>query len=194
MHWPMAGNAVRCIRVAGSGRLAMDALAEFLDFIGVALGAPGRGYLGCRGNFVMVAMAGLAGSVAECAVNAVRHMRSLVGMASCAFYLRYFGGVRIILDDGVAVGATQNSVDAGGMPGGINRDALSLVGLHPRLAMAGQAAFVLLQRLRQLRLCPGMGMGWDAEREKHKQEKRGWKEKTESSSRSCRESGAFPQG
>jgi hypothetical protein len=144
----MAGHAGRRIRVAGRGRLSVDTLTEFLHFIGVTLRALcGRG-LGRRGHFVVIAVAGLAGSVAERAVHTVGHMGSFVTVASRAFYLRYFGGVRIVLDAYVTFSAAQNAVDAGRVLGGINRDAFPAVRLHACLAVAGQATFVLPQRLR----------------------------------------------
>jgi hypothetical protein len=163
MHWPMAGNAGRCVFIACGGRLPMDALPEFLHFIGVALGALRRSYLGCSRNFVMVAMAGLAGSVAESAMNTIGKMGSLVGVARRAAYLRYFGRVRIILDGAVAVGAAKNAVDAGCMLARINRDALALLGGHSCLAVARQTTFVLLQGLWRRSLCPSTGVGRDAD-------------------------------
>jgi hypothetical protein len=54
---------------------------------------------------------------------------------------------------GVAVGAAQSAVDAGRMFGGINRDALAVPRSHSRLAVAGEAAFILLERLGRFRLC-----------------------------------------
>ena len=103
---------------------------------------------GRRGHFVVIAVAGLAGSVAERAVHTVGHMGSFLTVASRAFYLRYFGGVRIVLDACVAFSAAQNAVDTGRVLGGINRDAFPAVRLHSPLAVAGQATFVLPQRLR----------------------------------------------
>ena len=148
MDGPMAGHAGRSIRVAGRGRLSVDTLTEFLPFIGVTLRALCGRSLGRRGHFVVIAVAGSAGSVAERAVHTVGHMGSFVIVASRAFYLRYFGGVRIVLDACVAFSAAQNAVDAGRVLGGINRDAFPAVRLHACLAVAGQATFVLPQRLR----------------------------------------------
>lgn len=147
MDGPMAGHAGRRIRVAGRGRLSVDTLTEFLHFIGVTLRALcGRG-LGCRGHFVVIAVAGLASSVAERVVHAVGHMGSFVTVASRAFYLRYFGRVRIVFDACVTFSAAQNAVDTGSMFGRINRDVFPAVRLHACLAVAGQATFVLPQRL-----------------------------------------------
>jgi len=120
MHGPMAGNAVRGVRVASGGRLSVDALPEFLHFIGVTLRALCRHRLGRGRDLVWIAVAGLASSVAERAVHAVGHMGGLVGVASRTLNLRHFGRVRVVLDCGVAVGAAQNTVEAGRMFRGIN--------------------------------------------------------------------------
>ena len=158
MHRTVAGEAVRRVRIAGRGRLSVDALPEFLHLIGMALRALCRRHLRRSRHFVVIAVAGLAGSVAERAVNAIRHVGSLVGVASRALNPRHFGGVRIVLDVRVAVGAAQNAVHAGRMLGGIDRDAFAVARGHSRLTVAGQAAFVLLERLGRLRLCPGAGV------------------------------------
>jgi len=50
----------------------------------------------------------------------------------------------------VAVGAAERAVDAGRMFDGIDRDTFATVGLHPGLAVAGEAGFVLLERMRRL--------------------------------------------
>ena len=104
--------------------------------------------LGRCSHLVVIAVARFARCVAERAVHAVGHMGSLVGVASRAFYLCHFGGVRIVLDARVAVDAAQNAVDAGRVLRGINRDAFAAVRGHSRLAVAGEAAFILLERLR----------------------------------------------
>jgi hypothetical protein len=161
MHRTMAGEAVGSIRITCRGRLSVYALPEFLHFIGVALGALCQHQLGHRRHFMVIAVAGLAGCVAEHAMNAVGHMGSLVGVASRAANLRYFGRVRIVLDGRVAAGAAQNAMDAGRMLGGINRDVFAAARRHSRLAVTGQAAFVPAQ-MRQLRLSPGTGVFWEA--------------------------------
>jgi hypothetical protein len=66
-----------------------------------------------------------AGCVAERAVNAGRDVGSLVGVAVRAVNSCHFGGVRIVLDGSVAIGAGQNTVGAGRVFRGINRDALA---------------------------------------------------------------------
>jgi hypothetical protein len=52
----------------------------------------------------------------------------------------------------VTIGAAQNSVDAGRVLCGVNRDALAAVGLHAWLAVAGEATLILLERLGRLRM------------------------------------------
>ena len=94
MDGPMAGHAVGCVRVACRGSLPVYALPEFFHFVGMALRAFCRRYLDRDSNLVWIAMAGLAGSVAEGAMNALRRMSSFVGVASRAPNLRDFVGVR----------------------------------------------------------------------------------------------------
>jgi hypothetical protein len=60
-------------------------------------------------------------------MNAGRDVRSLVSMASRALNLRYFGGVRILFDGRMAILATQDSVNAGRMFGGIDRNAFDVL-------------------------------------------------------------------
>jgi hypothetical protein len=55
-----------------------------------------------------------------------------------------------ILEGGVTVSTSERPVDAGHMFGGINRDTFAAVGLHPGLSVAGEAGFVLLERMRRL--------------------------------------------
>ena len=89
-------------------------------------------------------------------------IRKLARLARCArcwahekprrLHLRHFGRMRIVLDARVALFATQNAVNTGCMFRGINRDAFAIARCHSRLAMAGQAALVLLERLWRLYL------------------------------------------
>lgn len=148
----MTGEASWRVRVTRCGRFSVNALPELLDFIGMALRALCRRQLSRGYYFVMVAMAGFASLLAQRAVHAVGHMGSLVGVASGALNLGYFRGMRIVLDARVAIFATQNTVDAGCMLRGINRDAFAVARCHSCLAMAGQAALILLERLRRLYL------------------------------------------
>ena len=83
-------------------------------------------------------------------MNAAGHVGSLVGVARRAFDLRHFAGMGEILEGGVAGGAAERAVDAGRMFDGIDRDTFATVGLHPGLAVAGEAGFVLLERMRRL--------------------------------------------
>ena len=144
MHRAVAGNARRRIRVAGSGRLSVDALPELLHFIGMALCALCRGHLRRRHHLVMIAVAGFAHSLAQSTMNAIRHVRRLIGVAGRTSHLRYSGVVGIVLDGRVAVNAGQYAVDAGGMLNGINRDALAAAGGHARLPVTGEATLILL--------------------------------------------------
>ena len=103
MHEPMAGHAVRRVRVACRRRLPVYALMEFLHFIGMALRAFFRRRLGRTNHLVRIAVAGLARSIAERPMNAVSHTGSLFGVASRASSLCYFVGMREILDVRVTI-------------------------------------------------------------------------------------------
>lgn len=61
--------------------------------------------MSCGRHLMMIAVAGLAGGVAERSVDAGRHVRSLVGVAGRALNSCDFGRVRKILDGAVAIGA-----------------------------------------------------------------------------------------
>ncbi len=158
MHRAVAGETVRRVRITGRSRLSMDALPEFLHLIGMTLGALRRRQLRRGRHFVVIAVAGLAGPVAEHAVNAIGKVGSLIGVASCALNTRHFRGVGTVLDVRVAIGAAQNAVHTGRMLGGIDRDAFAVARGHSRLTMASQAAFVLLKGLGRLHLCSGAGV------------------------------------
>jgi len=145
MDRPVAGATGRRIRIACRGGLSVNAFPEVFYFIGVALRTFCRRRL-CRSrNFVGIAVAGLASHVPERAVNAAGHMGSFFGVASRTLNLRHFVGVRKILNGRVAVVAAQSAVDTGCVPGGINRDAFAGGRRHSRLAVTGEAAFILLQ-------------------------------------------------
>lgn len=120
MRGPVAGHAVRCVRVVGCEGFSVNALPEFLYFIGVALRAFCRRRLGCRSHLVRIAVAGLASSVAQRGMNAAGEMGSLAGVAGRALNLNHFIGVRIFLNGRVAVSAAQDAVHAGRMSGGFN--------------------------------------------------------------------------
>ena len=68
-------------------------------------------------------------------------------MATRAADLRNFVRVRKILDGRVAISTTHSAVHAGGMLGRVNRDAFATPRRHSGLAVTGEAAFILLQRL-----------------------------------------------
>ena len=58
MRGPMAGETVRRIQIACRGRFSVNALLEFLHFIGMALRALCRCHLGRRCHLVGIAVAG----------------------------------------------------------------------------------------------------------------------------------------
>jgi hypothetical protein len=152
MNGTVARAARRCVRIACRSGLSVNTLPEVFYFIGVALRTFCRRRL-CRSrNFVGVAVAGLAGYVPERAMNAVSHMRSLVGVASRTLNLRHFVGMWKIFNGRVAVLAAQSAVDAGRMLRGFNRDAFAGGRSHSRLAVTGKAAFILLQWMGRFRL------------------------------------------
>jgi hypothetical protein len=64
MDRPMAGDAVRGIRIARSYSLPMYALPEFFNLVGMTLRALGRSHLRRSCNLVVIAVARLAGSIA----------------------------------------------------------------------------------------------------------------------------------
>jgi len=78
--------------------------------------------------------------------------------------------MRIILDRCVAVGAAKDgAVNAGGVPGGIDGDALTTIGLHAGLAVAGEAALILFQGLRRF---GGGRLGAQARRKEGEQDEK----------------------
>jgi hypothetical protein len=88
----------------------------------------------------------------------------------------------------VAFGATQNAVDAGRMFGGINRDALAARRRHSRPAVAGEAAFVLLERMGRFRLGPNPSGQQRANGKKTDRDKQDQIDGTRSSTRSSDQS------
>ena len=153
MHRTVAGAAVRRIRIARCGRLPVDALPKIFHFVGMTLRALGWCSLGRSRHFVRIAVAGLASSYADRAMNAARHMRSFLCVTAQALHLGHFVRMGEILDGRVAIGAAQNAVDTGRVLGRINRDAFATGRSHPRLAVAGETAFVLLEWMCSFRLC-----------------------------------------
>ena len=152
MPRPMAGHATRRVRIMRRCSLPMYALAKFFHFIGMALRAFCWGCLRSDSNFVRITVAGLAGYVAEHAMDAAGHMRGFFSMASQASNLDHFVGMREIFNGRVAVGAPQSTVNTGRMFGGIDRNAFAGCGRHSCLAVAGEAAFILLQGMDCFRL------------------------------------------
>lgn len=161
MHRAVAGKTGRRVGIPGSGGLSVNAFLEFFDFVGMALGAFGRSHLSGRGYFVRIAMAGLTGCLAEGGVNAGGHMRTLVRVAGCALNLDHPGGMRIVLDSGVTVPTAESAVNAGRVLDGVNGDAFAAAGCHARLTVAGEATFILFERLWGFGLSLSSSLGGD---------------------------------
>lgn len=140
----MAGGAIGGIGITLRRGLPVNAAAKVFDLLLVTLGAFGGNQLICRFDIVNIAMAGLAGIVTQHAVNAIGYLRSFVGMAGRALRFHDFGGVRVVFDVGMAVGARENAVNAGRMFGGIDEDAVARRRSHARLAVAGETGLILL--------------------------------------------------
>jgi hypothetical protein len=152
VHFPVAGKTIRRIGIFACGSLSVDAFPEFLYFVNMALLALYRRHLSGWHYLMVIAVTGLAAYI-DRAVNAGLGVRILVGMTSCALHFRDFCWMRILFDGGMAVGTAENPVDAGAVLGGIDGQALPAIRLHSRLAVTGQAAFILLERMRRLLLC-----------------------------------------
>jgi hypothetical protein len=104
-------------------------------------------------------------------MHAAWDVGSFIIMAARAKNLRHFRGVGIILDGLVAIFAAQSTVDAGRMLARINRNTLAVPGCHPRLAVAREAVFILLERRRELYL-GSSPCRWRCEYEKDKSYKK----------------------
>src|SRR5271163_4886082 len=105
----MAGHAVWGVRIASRGGLPVDALVKLFRLVGVTLRAFCRSQLGRGGYFVNIAVTGLAVDI-DRAVNAGLRMGSLIGMASRTLDSWPVGRMGKVLDGGVAVGASQDSM------------------------------------------------------------------------------------
>jgi len=139
----VTARALRRIGIARLFCLAVDAFPKLFYFRAVTFGAlpwcePRR-----RSEFVHVAVAGRAGSCSEYTMRTMGHARRFCFMASGAFDLGDFRWMREVLDAGVAITATENSMRAVGVFAGINRDVLACFRFHTGLTVTGQARFVL---------------------------------------------------
>lgn|ERR671925_967351 len=143
----VARKAGRRIGVAGLCRLAVNTLSEVLRLRGVAFGAFSGLQLCCCGHFVDVPMARSASVLTQNRVNAFRCVADLFGMAGYALHFGNFARVRKILDGSMTIGAGKSAVDACSMFVRANGDALAFSGFHVRLAVTGEAGFILLERL-----------------------------------------------
>lgn len=90
-----------------------------------------------------VSVARGTGLIAQNRVDAFRHGRGFVGMAGGALYFGDFHGMRKFFDGGVAVAAGENSMGAGRVRFGTDRDVFAFFGLHAGLAVAGEARLIL---------------------------------------------------
>ena len=94
-----------------------------------------------------VAVARRTGVFAENGVDAIRRVRNLFRVTGVALYFGNLYRMRKVLDRGMAVGTSENSMNASGVFFGVNGNALALPGFHIGLAVTGEAGFILLQRL-----------------------------------------------
>src|SRR5215469_13834486 len=92
-----------------------------------------------------IAVAGLTGLIAKHPVNAAGEMFGFLIMTGQTLNLRHFGGMRIVLDRPVAIGARQNAVNAGGMLLWVHGNAVAAVWLHSGLPVAPKALSVGLR-------------------------------------------------
>jgi hypothetical protein len=143
---PLHGMTYRSVlRIAGFRGLSMDAGFKRLLFGGVALCAFRGRYFCRRAHFVGIAMAGGARCVSQHHVSARENVGPLFPVASQALHLGDFFRMRKILDAGVTVLASEDSMNTGRVLLGMDRNIPAVFGFHPGLAVACQASLVLLQ-------------------------------------------------
>ena len=94
-----------------------------------------------------VPMTGGTRVFAQSGVDTFCRVGSLLRVARFALYFGNFCRMREIFDGSMAVGASEDSMNAGGVFFGANGNALALAGFHVRLAVTGKAGFILLERL-----------------------------------------------
>ena len=147
VHGPVAREASGRVGIAGLCCLSVNAFCEFFCFRSVTFGALSGLELRRRGNFMDVSVTGGASLFTQNRVNAFRGFGHLFRVACLALYFHNLRGVREIFDRGMAVGASENPVDVRRVLHGPNKNALALFGFHIRLAVTGEAGFILLERL-----------------------------------------------
>lgn len=111
-----------------------------------------------------IAVARQAGNV-DRTVNTGRSVRGFVRMAGSALHFHSLGWMREVFDVGVTIGAPEDAMNTGCVLSGLDRDASASVGFHSGLAVASEAAFVLLERMRGLRggircFSVSVNLGW----------------------------------
>src|ERR1035438_4569007 len=99
----VARNASGGVWITGFRGLPVDAGIESLHFVGMTLHAFSRNQFFGSGEFVHAAMTRSARGFAEGGVNAGEESLGFVRMAGGALHSCNFGGMRKILDVGVAV-------------------------------------------------------------------------------------------
>ena len=144
----MAGSACGSVRVAGCCSAAVNTLRELLDLIRMTLRALGGLEFGRPSYFMDVAVAGGASRFAEQGMNALG--RGLLGVAGSALDFGNFCRMRKILDGGVTVLAAEDSMNAGRVFLRMDGNTCAFFRFHIRLAVAGEAGFILFQGLRGL--------------------------------------------
>ena len=91
-----------------------------------------------------------AGRFSEERVGAGGERFRLIDVTRGALDFFEFGGMRKVLDAGVAVLTPENRVRTRGVLRRIDVNILAFFRLHPRVAVAGEAGFVLLGGMRFL--------------------------------------------
>jgi hypothetical protein len=102
-----------------------------------------------------ITMTGGTRGFAQHRVDALRGRGGLLGVAGGALNFGNFRGMRKISYGSVTVFATKNAMNAGGVFFRADGNIGALFRFHIRLAVAGEASFILLQRLRRLILSAG---------------------------------------
>lgn len=125
MYRTMARFAIRGVRIAEFGGLAVNAFLKPLDFL-LVTGFTVRESGFCGFDDVRITVAGLAGVLAQRGVNAIWNIVSFVRVAGGALYLLNFGGMGKFLEIRVAIAAAENPMHALRVFRRINRKILTL--------------------------------------------------------------------
>src|SRR5215472_9065035 len=138
------------VRVSGLYCAPVNTSRKLLKFLHVTFRALPREQLCCGAHFMDVAVTGRTSRLAQDRVDTFAGVRGLFRVTRFAPHFRNFRRVRELLDRRVAISAAQNSMRACSMLPGADGNVFSFFGFHPWLAMAGEAGFILFQRLRRL--------------------------------------------